>query len=111
MKKFGALILVVVILAVFLASCASSDELIGTWGCNYTYNGNAFYSSFTLEEDGTWTGIVFKNGSLSSTKEGHYKVEGNKVLLYENGEVSYSIYTYSVGKLENGGRTFEKVSK
>ena len=110
MKKLGILILIVSIL-IMAISCVSKDEIIGTWNSEYTYNGNSFNYTFTLENDGTWTGIVYKNGYLSSTKYGTYTIEGNKVSLRENGEVSKTIYTYSSGTLENSGRIFKKITR
>ena len=120
MKKMTRLVsvfLVVVVLALALASCAPSvEDVVGTYSGSYVYNGNSYYVIITLNEDGNYLYVSSKNGQIDETKYDEYEIKGNKIRLYDS-ELSkyeyhgaYIEYKYSKGTLTNNGHKFTKGS-
>lgn len=113
MKKVKALVAVVMICAICLSLCACGvveKTFVGTWSGSYEYNGNTFAKAFVLDEDGNYTEVTMKNGSLYDTESGTYEVKGIKLLLHEDGNTGTSTpYSIRLGKLVNNGHVFTKV--
>lgn len=103
-------IILVCILCLSLCACGiSEDEAVGTWSGAYEYNGNDFATAFTLEENGDYIKITFKNGSLSSSETGTWEVKGGKVILHEGGNKGVSTeYKYKGEALVNNKHEFTK---
>lgn len=104
-----ALVLMVAMLVSLCACGISKDEAVGTWSGTYVYEGNTFTAAFVLSEDGEYAKITYKNGSLSSSEEGTWEIDGGKVVLHEDGNMGIStVYKYSGGNLVNNGHEFSK---
>ena len=108
MKKIKSLISAILacLLCIILCSCVSKDTAAGTWRDNYIYNGSEFSVTLVLEENGHYTYVSYKNGSLSKAMEGEWETIGNEVCIYtETGSTSYD---YIDGKLANGSQNLTK---
>ena len=109
--KWPAAATLILTLCLSLCACGgiSKEEAVGTWSGAYVYNGNQFARSFVLSEDGKYTEVTMKNGSLSSTETGTYEIKGGKVILHESGDESIStVYEYKNGKPVNNDHEFSK---
>ncbi|MBQ1223003.1 MAG: hypothetical protein IIX84_01825 [Oscillospiraceae bacterium] len=113
MKKVKSLVAVVMLCAICLSLCGCGiveKSFVGTWSGEYEYNGNHFSRAFVLDDDGNYTEVTLKNGSLHDTETGTYEVKGTKLLLHENGDTDVSTpYKIRLGKLVNNGHEFTKV--
>ncbi len=107
-KAISALVLAIV-LTFSLAACGISEEAaVGVWEGEYEYNGNEFFVSFELTDEGTYGKVTFKNGEKSSTESGTYTVEGGEVILSPEGKDNTTHYKYKAGALVNNGHKFVK---
>ena len=112
MKTAKILVSLILALAICISLCScrlKQEDAVGTWSGSYEYNGNQFFCTFALLEDGTYSKIVYKNDSFSSSEIGTYEVKSNKVILHENGNLGGSTeYKYQSGKLVNNKHKFAK---
>ena len=107
-KKALSLVLLLV-LCLTLTSCkVSKEDLVGTWTGLWTYEGNSYVRTFVLEDDDTYSAILYKNGDLYEIESGVYEIDGKTVSLYETGEQGHTNYDYKGGKLVNNGHKFIK---
>ena len=84
-------------------------EPAGTWHGTYTYNGNAFETTYILNEDGTNFKETYKNGSFSSNESGTYTATEKSVMLHKDDNKSTAVeFTYKGGKLVNDDHKFTK---
>ena len=111
MKKIIALGLTLV-MVLSLAACGSklaSGDLIGIWSGSWEYDGKDINCSIEFDRDGTYANVVYQNNSVASKEKGTYTIDGNKVILYENGNKGISTtYQYKNGKLTNNGHNLSK---
>lgn len=110
MKKALALILLVALCFTLVACSRAKDEgLPGTWTGNWEYNGNLIKKTFTLNEDGTYSSVLYRNGELNTRETGTYEADASEVRLYPNGGTSsWTAYDYMDGTLVNNGHVFTK---
>ena len=105
--KFTIAILLIILV---LTGCGSitSGDLIGVWSGSWEYEGKQINSSIQFERNGDYEKVTYTDGSLSSTDDGSYTIEGNKGILKSNQNGSTSPYTYSGGKLKQNNHTYSK---
>ncbi|MBO5858513.1 MAG: hypothetical protein J6R20_01905 [Clostridia bacterium] len=114
MKKFKALVAVVLLCTICFSLCScgiNKEEAIGTWSSTYVYNGNDIAVTFTLRDDGSYSYRLFKNGVLNTIESGTYDVKSTKIVLNINGNTG-STRTYKVkgDALVNNNHKFYKTS-
>ena len=83
MKKSLA-ILLAALMALSIIACAGGGNIVGTW--------EGEYDQLTFNSDGTGTWAERGSASGSFGRGVEYKVSGNKLTLYPDGDV----FTYSV---------------
>lgn len=105
-----SIVVTILIITVFFTGCGSvsSGDLIGTWSGSWEYEGKQINASIQFERNGDYEKVTYTDGSLSSTENGTYTIEGNKVILKDNQFGSNSPYTYSGGKLKQNKHTYAK---
>ena len=104
-KKAISLALVC-ILCLSLCACAGKDSVTGTWTDNYIYEGNEFFVTLILDDDGHYAYFSYKNGDPSRAMEGKWELNGGEVCIYtETGSIEYE---YKSGTLVNGSQTLTK---
>ncbi len=110
MKKIKMVVAFILlsILCMSAVSCASKSKFVGTWEGSWTYNGNKIDRMFTLQEDGTYSEITYRNNIKSSSETGTYEISGNSVILSPEGESSTTEYTYKNGYLINNDHKMAK---
>ncbi len=107
LNKILVRILSICSLCFMLCACGvKHEEVIGTWGGSYTYNGNEFTQIFVLDENFEYGKLTYKNGYLSGTEMGSYEIKGNKIELEANGKAGTTVYEYKNGKLYNNDHEF-----
>ena len=88
----------------WLCACdASMDDITGAWSGSCTYKGDSFTQKLSLNLDGTYQKLVYKNGSYNGTEKGTYELNGKTVTLnpYDKTE-GHTDYEYKNGALLNG---------
>ena len=105
--KFTIALLLIILMLNGCGSIASGD-LIGVWSGSWEYEGKQINSSIQFERNGDYEQVTYTDGSLSSTEDGTYTIEGNKVILKDNQFGSTSPYTYSGGKLKQNNHSYSK---
>lgn len=108
MKIFRKLIslVLVCILCFSLCACATENSVTGTWTDRYIYEGNEFFVTIVLEDNGHYTYVSYKNGDLSKAMEGDWEITGGEVCLYtETGSIRYE---YNGENLVNGSQSLAK---
>lgn len=102
------------VLCLGLCACAgklTQEDVVGTWSGSYEFEGNHFFCTFDLHEDGTYQKGTTKNGFTSSAESGTYEVDGNEVILHKDGNTGLATrYKYRSDKLVNNGHKFTKVA-
>lgn len=90
------------------------ELIVGSW-CKYNAAGDISYCE-SYYNDGTYVaGFPTNDGSIRITREGHYRIEGNDLIYYNDYyESKYTIITLNKGELavgQNGdeGVAFERV--
>ena len=108
--KVSLILVSVLIITILLCGCGSvsSGDLIGVWSGSWEYEGKQINSSIQFERNGDYEQVTYTDGSLSSTEDGTYTIEGNKVILKDNQFGSTSPYTYSGGKLKQNNHSYSK---
>lgn len=110
MKKVIALLLALALCVALCACGISKEDVVGGWAGSYTYNGDSFSVGLVLTEDGEYSKVIYKNGSPSSSESGTYEIDGDEVVLHENGKSGTSTrYEYDDGALVNNGHKLERV--
>ena len=111
MTKIISVCLVILTLMMVFVSCGlSAADVAGSYYCKYTYNGNEFEVTITLDEDMNYTKNTIKNG-IHSTAVGKYEIGDNEISLISSVDSSAKIiYTYSDGVLTNNDRDFVKIN-
>ena len=108
-KRLIAAVLICALCFVLDSCGIKEDEAVGTWSGTYEYNGNSFSVAFVLGADGEYAQVTYKNGSLSSTEDGTWEIDGGKVVLHEDGNTGTStVYKYRDGALVNNDHKFYK---
>lgn len=109
MKKTVAIVVAVLAAALLLSSCKLSQErAVGVWKASYVDNGKSISSTITLNEDGTYTEMVYTSDVLSRSKTGVYVIDGDTLLLRPADENTQTAYKYSAGRLVNGNHAWMK---
>ena len=102
--------LLITLMAVsFLISGCSKPNVVGTWISSWSYEGNQYDVTLSINSDGKYSESTVKNGLFHKGESGSWKLEGKEVVCdpdYEIGEVHYK---YSGGKLINGDHKFTRV--
>lgn len=111
--KIISLVIVMSIVALFFVSCAASEkDIVGTWEGQWTYNGASYGKIIVIKSDGTYTSVMYKNGSFHEYEMGDWEIEGRNIILYDDDSITYhgtsTTYKYKNGNLVNNNHTFKK---
>ena len=109
-KIVSACLIVLSLMMVFVSCGLSAADVAGSYYCEYTYNGNNFEVTITLDTDMYYTKKTVENG-IHSTAVGKYEIGDNTISLISSVDSGARIiYTYSNGVLTNNGRDYVKVN-
>ncbi len=111
MKSIKSILAAILIAAICLslAACGLSEEdVVGTWSGSWRFNDNTLQAVFTLNPDGTYSRLTFKNGLFFSSDSGNFTIDGDTVILQATGAAEQTPYTYEDGMLMNSGIHFTK---
>lgn len=115
MKRIVTIIslsLVSLILITLLASCGlSTDDVAGFYVGSYTEDGSTYTLEITLTERGTYGKRIYQDDTLISSVANRYELKDEDVILYDSADkITYTVYHYTKGKLENNGNLFTKTA-
>ncbi len=112
MKKIKSIVaaIMVCVICLSLCSCAvKKEDVTGTWSSSWVYNGNEIACMFTLNENGKYNEVTFKNNTLYKVENGTYEIKGSKVILHLNGNEGISTeYKFRNDKLVNNKHEYIK---
>jgi len=110
MKRFlSAIILVCISCTLLFCLTSCSNDIVGTWKGEWTYEGNDIEVSLSLDEDGNYVKMTYRNNSsIPDIEKGTYTFENSELILHTENSSRKTQYSYVDGKLENNGHYFIK---
>lgn len=107
MKKISCLFLALIMLLFFVACGATKDNVVGTWTSSWIYNGEKVVKIVSIDSDGTFKEIVYRDGRYSA-EHGTWTISRGTLETKATGSFSATPYKYSDSKLKNGDHIYVK---
>ena len=105
MKKILSLLLAFVMCLSLCACSVTEEDIAGVYNGGYSYEGDDYEQTFFVEEDGTYTRYLFKNGALYKERTGQYEINGNEVQFHDDD--GYTPLEYKDGKLTSPSSSYQ----
>ena len=101
--------LITIIAVSFLISGCGKPNVVGTWISSWSYEGNQYDVTLSIDSDGEFSESMVKNGVFYKGDSGSWKLEGKEVVCNSDYEIGEIHYKYSGGKLINGDHKYTRV--